>query len=171
MPLPDVTGAHVLRQLRALPAALLSAPATHRRIDLPSAVQDMEPRISETAMGMMGMKTMRMTRVEMKKQDDPHNKGITFEKFAEHRGYAMPGYEPKHPKDGDAAPDGTILSIDGGESSTLLAEARKLAKLTKGMQGIAEAKQALSTGEAIGAGWSVAVATTTPTVPTTRPTL
>ena len=37
------------------------------------------------------------------------------------------GYEPKHPKEGEAAPDGKILSIDGGASSTLLAEAKKLA--------------------------------------------
>lgn len=58
----------------------------------------------------------------------PHNKGITFEKFAEHRGYAMPGYVPKHPKVGEVAPDGKILSIDGTGSSTLLIEAKKLAK-------------------------------------------
>ena len=90
--------------------------------------KDMEPRMTETAMGMMGMKTMRMSRVEMKKQGAPHNKGITFEKFAEHRGYAMPGYVPKHPKAGDVAPDGAILSVDGGAPSTLLTEARKMAK-------------------------------------------
>jgi len=88
---------------------------------------NMEPRTSETAMAMMGMKVMRMTRVEMLKQDPPHNKGISWEKFAEHRGYALPGYVPKHPKEGEVAPDGQILSIDGGEPSTLLTEARKMA--------------------------------------------
>jgi len=75
----------------------------------------------------MGMKTMKMSRVMMAKSGEPHNKGITFEKFAEHRGYAMPGYEPKHPKPGDIAPDAPILSIDGGASSTLLSEAKKAA--------------------------------------------
>jgi len=89
--------------------------------------KNMEPRMTETAMTVMGMKTMKMSRIKMKDAGDPHNKGITFEKFAEHRGYAMPGYEPKHPKPGDIAPDGKILSIDGGEPSTLLAEAKKMA--------------------------------------------
>jgi hypothetical protein len=54
--------------------------------------KDMEPRMTETAMTVMGMKTMKMSRVVMAKSGAPHNKGITFEKFAEHRGYAMPGY-------------------------------------------------------------------------------
>jgi len=89
---------------------------------------NMEPRTTETAMGMMGMKVMKMSRVEMLKQEAPHCKGITWEKFAEHRGYALPGYEPKHPKAGEIAPDGKILSINGGEPSTLLTEARKMAK-------------------------------------------
>jgi hypothetical protein len=47
--------------------------------------------MTETAMTVMGMKTMKMSRVVMAKSGAPHNKGITFEKFAEHRGYAMPG--------------------------------------------------------------------------------
>ena len=46
---------------------------------------------------------MSQSRVMMAKSGEPHNKGITFEKFAEHRGYAMPGYEPKHPKPGDVS--------------------------------------------------------------------
>jgi hypothetical protein len=78
-------------------------------------------------MTVMGMKTMKMSRIKMKDAGDPHNKGITWEKFAEHRGYAVPGYVPKHPKPGDVAPDGKILSIDGGEASTLLTEAKKVA--------------------------------------------
>lgn len=59
--------------------------------------------------------------------------GITYEKFLEHRGYAGPGYIPKHPKEGDAIVDGTILSIEApsdngpAPSSTLLAECKKLA--------------------------------------------
>jgi len=79
-------------------------------------------------MGIMGMKVMKMSRVEMIKQPDPHNKGITFEKFSEHRGYALPGYVPKHPKVGDIATDGKILSVDGGAESTMLTEAKKLAE-------------------------------------------
>jgi len=88
----------------------------------------MTPRLDEMGFGMMGMRMMKMSRVEMKKQPDPHNKGISFEKFKEHRGYAMPGYEPKHPKTGDVAPDGEIKSIEGTHaSSMLLTEAKKLA--------------------------------------------
>jgi len=97
-------------------------------VDAPGTFdKNMEGRITEVAMAVMGMKVMKMSRVEMIKQPAPHNKGITFEKFAEHRGYAMPNYAPKHPKVGDIAPDGKILSIDGGASSTLLAEAKKMA--------------------------------------------
>jgi len=97
-------------------------------VDAPGTFEEgMVGRTTETAMGMMGMKVMKMSRVEMIKGVAPHNKGITFEKFAEHRGYAMPGYQPKHPKDGELAPDGKILSIDGGAASTLLAEAKKMA--------------------------------------------
>merc|ERR1719240_2372137 len=48
--------------------------------------KDMEPRMTETAMTVMGMKTMKMSRIKMKDAGDPHNKGITWEKFCEHRG-------------------------------------------------------------------------------------
>ena len=34
---------------------------------------------------------------------------------------------PKHPNEGDVVPDGKILSIEGGEASTLLTEAKKIA--------------------------------------------
>jgi len=93
----------------------------------------MPSRTSETGMAMMGMKIMRMTRVEMLKGNPPNNLGITFEKFKEHRGYAMPGYIPKHPKEGEVVPDGQILSIDGKQDikSTLLTEAKKLADAAK----------------------------------------
>jgi len=99
-------------------------------VDAPGTFDEgMEGRITETAMGMMGMKVMKMSRVEMIKGPDPHNKGITFAKFAEHRGYAMPNYMPKHPKVGDIAPDGKILATDGsGASSMLLTEAKKMAQ-------------------------------------------
>jgi hypothetical protein len=98
-------------------------------VDAPGTFKEgMEGRTTEVAMGMMGMKVMKMSRVEMIKGPAPHNKGITWEKFSEHRGYALPGYEPKHPKPGDKAPDGKILAIDGsGNSSTLLTEAKKMA--------------------------------------------
>ena len=66
--------------------------------------KEMVPRMTEEGMTMMGVKVMRMSRVEMAKQEAPHNKGITWEKFAEHRGYACPGFEPKHPKEGEAVP-------------------------------------------------------------------
>ena len=88
----------------------------------------MEPRLQETGMAMCGVRIMLMDRTGMKAAGPPHNKGITWEKFAEHRGYAVPPYMPKHPKNGEIAPDGKILSIDGAPSSTLLTEARKLAK-------------------------------------------
>jgi len=87
----------------------------------------MEARIADLGFSMCCVNVMMMKRYEMIKQPAPHNKGITFDKFKEHRGYAMPGYQPKHPKPGEDAPDGTILSIDGGAPSTLLAEAKKLA--------------------------------------------
>ena len=56
--------------------------------------------------------------------------GITYEKYAEHRGYTTPGYVEKSPNVGDVAPDGPISSIDddGATKSTLLAEAEKIAK-------------------------------------------
>ena len=58
-----------------------------------------------------------------------HAAGITWEKFTEHRGYAMPGYECKAPQPGDIVPDSKILSLEaGGADSTLLTEARKLAE-------------------------------------------
>ena len=98
-------------------------------VDAPGTFdKKMTPRISETGMAMLGMKVMRMTRTDMVKAPAPHNKGITWEKFAEHRGYATPGYQPKHPKEGEKVPDGKILAIDGGKPSTLLTEAKKLAK-------------------------------------------
>ena len=82
--------------------------------------------MTETAMTICGLKTMKMSRVMMAKAGPPHNKGITFEKFAEHRGYAMPGYEPKHPKEGEVAPDGPIWGVDDiSKKSTLLTEAKK----------------------------------------------
>ena len=56
-------------------------------------------------------------------------KGITFEKFQEHRGYANPGYVSKAPQPGQKVPDSKILSLDpSGPESTLLTEARKLAE-------------------------------------------
>ena len=58
-----------------------------------------------------------------------NEKGITWEKFLEHRGYASPGYETKAPQPGDVVPDSKILSLDAnGPESTLLTEARKLAE-------------------------------------------
>jgi len=89
--------------------------------------ESMEPRMTEVAMPVMGLKTMKMSRIKMAEAGPPHDKGITWDKFKEHRGYAMPGYTPKHPCPGDIAPDGPILSISGGEPSTLLTEARKMA--------------------------------------------
>jgi len=89
----------------------------------------MEPRYKETGFGMFGVRLMTMERVGMKAAGSPHDKGITWEKFCEHRGYAAPGYEPKHPKDGEKAIDGKIFAIDGsGATSTLLAEAKKVAE-------------------------------------------
>ena len=97
-------------------------------LDKPGTFDEgMKPRMTEVAMSVMGMKTMKMSRPGMKEAGAPHSDGITFAKFAEHRGYAMPNYEPKHPKDGEIAPDGKILSITGGEPSTLLTEAKKMA--------------------------------------------
>ena len=61
-------------------------------------IEGMEGRTTEIGMGMMGLKVMKMSRTQMIKGSAPHNKGITWEKFAEHRGYALPGYVPKHPK-------------------------------------------------------------------------
>eukprot|EP00940_MAST-03C_sp_MAST-3C-sp2_P002085 g2085.t1 len=110
-------------------AAANNADLPHKFVDAPGTFsKTMTPRISECGMGMMGMRPMRMSRVEMVKAGSPHNKGITWDKFAEHRGYACPGYVPKHPKPGEVAPDGKIISVDGGKESTLLTEARKMAK-------------------------------------------
>lgn len=99
-------------------------------VDAPGTFDEgMEPRMSEVGFRMMGMNAMRMSRVEMAKAGPPHNKGITFAKFAEHRGYASPGYVPKHPKPGEVAPDGPIFKTDGSlEESTLLTEAKKMAE-------------------------------------------
>jgi hypothetical protein len=90
----------------------------------------MKPRMKETplAFPMCGM--MRMHRREMAKMSAPHNSGITWEKYNEHRGYTTPGYKEHSPNAGDLAPDGTIFSVEAGQegtSTTLLAEARKLA--------------------------------------------
>merc|ERR1719231_2099550 len=91
--------------------------------------KDMKPRMTEIGFGMMGLKLMKMSRVDMAKAGSPHDKGITWEKFNEHRGYACNGYVPKHPKDGEDAPDGPILPVDGdGAASTLLTEAKKMAE-------------------------------------------
>merc|ERR1712070_236326 len=68
-----------------------------------------------------------MHRKVMETAEAPHNKGITWEKYNEHRGYTTPGHVETSPMVGDAAIDGPIHSINGGESSTLLAEAKKLA--------------------------------------------
>lgn len=101
-------------------------------VDAPGTFKEgMEPRMTEVAMGMMGMKTMRMSRPIMAKTAGSEQ-GITWEKFAEHRGRCCPGYVPKHPKAGDIAPDGEILATEKGADgqfakSTLLAEAKKLA--------------------------------------------
>jgi len=70
-----------------------------------------------------------MHRLGMVAAGAPHSDGITFAKFEEHRGYAVPGYEEKAPQIGDVAPDGKILSLDAdGPESTLLTEAKKLAE-------------------------------------------
>jgi len=70
-----------------------------------------------------------MHRIEMEKGPAPHNLGITFAKFQEHRGYANPGYVSKAPQLGDVAPDGKILNLDPSQPpSTLLAEVKKLAE-------------------------------------------
>jgi len=96
--------------------------------DMPGTfVEGMEGRTTETGFTMCGVSIMRMTRVEMLKAGAPHNKGITWEKFSEHRGYALPGYVSKAPKEGEVVPDGKILSISGGAESTLLTEAKKMA--------------------------------------------
>lgn len=98
-------------------------------VDAPGTFKPgMKPRYKELGMGMFGVNSMRMERVGMKAAGPPHDQGISYEKFAEHRGYALPGYEPKHPKDGETAPDGKIYAIDGSETaSTLLTEAKKIA--------------------------------------------
>ena len=80
-------------------------------LDKPGTFDEkMEPRIADLGFSVCCVNVMRMKRTEMIKQGAPHNKGITFDKFKEHRGYAMPGYEPKHPKPGDAAPGGAMPS-------------------------------------------------------------
>lgn len=84
----------------------------------------MEPRIRDTA----SCGAVVMHRKVMESGSAPHNKGITWEKYNEHRGYTTPGYVEKSPKKGDICPDGPIHSITGGDSSTLMTEAKKLAK-------------------------------------------
>ncbi|XRB06311.1 hypothetical protein NFJ02_27g62630 [Pycnococcus provasolii] len=83
----------------------------------------MHGRVRDTMMGGM----MVMDRTEMKKAGAPHNKGITWEKYCEHRPATTPGYVEKSPNVGDLAPDATIKSINGGPDSTLMAEAKKAA--------------------------------------------
>ena len=54
-------------------------------VDAPGTfTQGMEGRTTETGFTMCGVSIMRMTRVEMLKAGEPHNKGITWEKFQEH---------------------------------------------------------------------------------------
>jgi len=84
----------------------------------------MEGRIRDTMMGGM----MVMHRKVMENGPAPESKGITWEKYNEHRGYTTPGYQEVSPNVGDVAPDGPIHSINGGGASTLLAEARKAAE-------------------------------------------
>jgi len=85
---------------------------------------NMEGRIRDSMM----CGAMIMHRKVMEAGEPPHNKGITWEKYNEHRGYTTPGYEEKSPKVGDIVPDGPIHSITGGPDSTLLTEAKKLAE-------------------------------------------
>jgi len=75
---------------------------------------------------MCGM--MIMHRKVMEAGPAPHNLGITWEKYNEHRGYTTPGYVEKSPVVGDIVPDGTIHSINSSQDSMLLAEAKKLAE-------------------------------------------
>ncbi len=64
----------------------------------------------------------------MKEAGGVHARGITWEKFVEHRGYAAPGYKPKHPKEGEMLPDGRLEALEaGGRASTLRAEVKKIA--------------------------------------------
>ena len=51
-----------------------------------------------------------MDRKVMKESGAPHDSGITWEKFCEHRGYAAPGYVPKFPRAGTQLPDGGSYS-------------------------------------------------------------
>merc|ERR1719240_1043530 len=51
----------------------------------------MHGRLKDTMMGGM----MVMDRTEMKKAGAPHNKGITWEKYCEHRPATTPGYVEK----------------------------------------------------------------------------
>ncbi len=92
--------------------------------DAPGTFKEgMHPRIKD--IGFFGM--MQMNRSVMVKSGAPHNVGITYEKFAEHRTRCTPGFAPSHPTVGEVVPDGKILSIAGGAPSTLLTEAKKLA--------------------------------------------
>ena len=62
----------------------------------------------------------------MEADESPHNKGITLEKYDEHRGYNTHGHVETSPTPGEMCPDGPIHSGNGGRFSILLAEARKL---------------------------------------------
>jgi len=94
-------------------------------LDLPGTFDEsMRPRMKD--IGFFGM--MQMYRQVMERSGPPHNEGISWAKFQEHRGYACPGYAPKHPTVGKVVPDGRLLSISGGAPSKLMAEVKKLAK-------------------------------------------
>uniref|UniRef100_A0A7S0JED3 Thioredoxin domain-containing protein n=1 Tax=Calcidiscus leptoporus TaxID=127549 RepID=A0A7S0JED3_9EUKA len=61
---------------------------------------------------------------------DPNDKE-KWALFLSHRPYCVPGYKSKAPAIGKKVPDGPLLSLEeGGPSSTLLAEAKKLAQAT-----------------------------------------
>ena len=56
-------------------------------VDAPGTFKEgMEGRVTETGFTMCGVSIMKMSRVGMIKEGDPHSKGITWEKFSEHRG-------------------------------------------------------------------------------------
>lgn len=83
----------------------------------------MEPRLVDKNFPLV------MDRKGMKEAGAPHNRGITWEKFVEHRGYAAPGHVPKHPKEGEALPDGKLEQLDSKlPATTLRAEVLQLAQ-------------------------------------------
>ena len=84
---------------------------------------NMEGRIRDVMM----CGAMEMHRKVVEAGNARHNEGITWEKYNEHRGYTTPGHVETSPGVGDMCPDGPIHSVNGGTSSTLLDEAKKLA--------------------------------------------